>query len=85
MQESLRWIMQEQDRDYLIMASKIRSCLETENGKTLHNWLAGACFMDSPMNGMEIESTAQLQRINARRDLFIALQQVISDGGTFNE
>lgn len=78
--------MQEQaDREYLIMASKIRSCLETENGRTLHNWLVGACFMDSPMNGMEIESTAQLQRINARRDLYIALQQVISDGGLIDE
>lgn len=78
-------MQEQQDREYLIMASKIRSCLETENGRTLHNWLAGACFMDSPMNGMEIESTAQLQRINARRDLYIALQQVIADGGELHE
>lgn len=78
-------MQEQQDREYLIMASKIRSCLETENGRTLHNWLAGACYMDSPMNGMEIESTAQLQRINARRDLYIALQQVIADGGELHE
>ena len=73
--------MQEQDREYLILATKIRSCLETENGKALYGWLEAACFRTTPANNYEIENTAHIQRINARRDLFIALQQIISDGG----
>jgi len=69
-----------EQRDYLMMASRIRAALSTESGAILKEWLRHACFMDTPMNNMECESLAQTQRIGARRDLFIVLEQIEKDG-----
>lgn len=77
--------MDNNDREYLIMASKIRSCLQSENGKTLYEWLKGACFMSDAMTIEQVESMPQTQHIASRRDLFIALQRVMADGGTIDE
>ena len=71
--------------EYLAIASRIRAALSTENGQTLKAWLKSACYMDSPMNNGEIESQAQTQRISARRDLFIALEQIEKDGAHVTE
>lgn len=72
--------MNEQEREYYLMASRIRAALATENGRVLKIWLRAACYMDGPMNNAEIESAAQTQRISARRDLFLALEQIERDG-----
>ena len=86
MQEKVWCNVQSQaDREYLIMASKIRSCLQSENGKTLYEWLKGACFMKDAMKPEYIDSMAVTQHIASRRDLFIALEGVIADGGTIDE
>lgn len=71
--------------EYLELASRIRAALATENGQQLRAWLKHACFMDTPMNNGEIESQAQTQRISARRDLFIALEQIEKDGAHVTE
>lgn len=71
--------------EYLAMASRIRAALATENGQQLKAWLKSACFMDTPMNNGEIESQAMTQRISARRDLFIALEQIEKDGAHVTE
>ena len=71
--------------EYMAMASRIRAALSTENGQQLKAWLKSACFMDTPMNNGEIESQAQTQRISARRDLFIALEQIEKDGAHVTE
>ena len=75
------------ERDELLLAAAIHSALATENGKRLKDWLRHACFMDSPMNLGEIESTAQTVRIEARRDLFIVLEYLEKEGAnvTSNE
>lgn len=72
--------MNQEQRDYYMMASRIRAALSGESGAVLKAWLRQACFMDSPMNNMEIESQAHTQRISARRDLFIALENIEKDG-----
>ena len=72
--------MSTEQRDYLMMASRIRAASSTESGAILKEWLRTACFMDVPMNLGEIESAAQTQRIGARRDLFIVLEQIEKDG-----
>lgn len=71
--------------EYMAMASRIRAALATENGQALKAWLKSACFMDAPMNNGEIESQAQTQRISARRDLFIVLEQIEKDGAHVTE
>ena len=71
--------------EYQAIASRIRAALSTENGQALKAWLKSACYMDSPMNNGELESQAQTQRISARRDLFIALEQIEKDGAHVTE
>lgn len=71
--------------EYMAMASRIRAALATENGQALKEWLKSACYMDTPMHNWEIDSQAQTQRISARRDLFIALEQIEKDGAHVTE
>jgi hypothetical protein len=71
--------------EYMAMASRIRAALSTENGRVLKDWLKTACFMDAPMNNGEIDSQAMTQRISARRDLYIVLEQIEKDGAHVTE
>lgn len=70
----------QEEREALLLAAAIHSVFATENGKKLKAWLKTACFMDTPMRMSEIESPAQTQRIEARRDLFIALELLEKEG-----
>jgi len=68
------------ERERLLLAGAIHGAFATENGKKLKEWLRTACYMDGPMQMNEIESPAQTQRIAARRDLFITLEQFEKEG-----
>ena len=67
-------------REHKHLCAHIHTALATDSGLRLKAWLRSACFMDTPMDGREIESRAMTQRVNARRDLFIALEQLAKEG-----
>ncbi|MDR2056575.1 MAG: hypothetical protein LBQ10_12030 [Desulfovibrio sp.] len=67
----------------LVLAAHIATALATKSGTALKAWLREACYMDWPMTGEEIESAAQTQRIGARRDLFIALENLEKEGAQY--
>lgn len=60
----------------------IRTALSTPSGKILKQWLKANCFMNGTMAVETLDNNAANQRINARRDLFIALTNLEENGVT---
>jgi len=62
---------------YLLQCKQIQSALTTPAGVVLYGWLKENCFMSDVMTEQAMESVAANQRVNARRDLFIALDNIL--------
>lgn len=68
------------EKDHITLCRHINNAFSTESGKVALKWLKEACYMATPLNVSEIESVAQNNRINARRDLFIVLEELKNKG-----
>jgi len=62
---------------YLLQCKQIQAALSTSAGVVLYEWLKENCFMSDVMAEKAMESVAANQRVNARRDLFIALDNIL--------
>lgn len=66
--------------EHKALVMHIKAALTTKSGIVLLNWLKDNCFMNGPMEFKAIESPAFNQRVNARRDLFITLNNLLQEG-----
>lgn len=69
-----------QNKEARILAAKIASALRAENGKALLAWLRSECYMENFINPGGVDNAAFVQYVNARRDLFIKLEQLAKEG-----
>ena len=70
--------MIDEDRKYL--ALHVKTALTTKSGAVLRELLREYCFMTEPTSADVLESTALVHRINARRDLYIMLENLLQEG-----
>lgn len=68
------------DNEARIKAAKIATLLKSEGGKTLLDWLKHECYMESFINPGGVDNVSFVQYVNARRDLYIQLEQLAKEG-----
>ena len=73
-------INKEQEQQHRVLCMHIKNALTTQSGVILRQWLRDSCFMTEAMTLEAIESTAANQRVNARRDLYITLENLLQEG-----
>lgn len=73
----------EQEKQHKILCMHLKNALTTPSGAILRQWLRENCFMDAPMTLEAIDSPAFNQRVNARRDLYIALDNLLQEGMSY--
>lgn len=71
-------------QDHLRLCAHIRQALSTPSGVVLREWLKENCFMNDPTTLDHIESNNAAQRVLARRDLYITLDNLFDQGVDYN-
>lgn len=66
--------------EHASLCISIKNALTTPNGAVLRQWLKENCFMTECMKVEQIDSVGANQRVNARRDLYIALENLLQEG-----
>lgn len=67
------------EKEAQIKAAKIASLLQSEGGKALLEWLRRECYMEQFVNPGGVDNVAFVQYVNARRDLYIQLEQLAKE------
>lgn len=66
--------------DRTTLAMHIKTALTTRSGAVLRQWLKENCFMTEASRMEFIDSPGAQQRLNARRDLYIELDNLLQEG-----
>ena len=70
----------EDEARHKILCAHLHNAFSTRSGQVALQWLKENCFMAEPMQLEAAESAPFNYRVNARRDLFIVLEQFLKEG-----
>lgn len=76
------WTLEQErvKKDQALLSIHIKNSLTTNSGLVLRDWLKQACCMDITMPPENIDSVAANARLNALRDLYIQLDNLLAQG-----
>lgn len=71
---------EEAKKEHVRLCNHIKNALTTPSGAILREWLKKECFMSYPMSTEADHFEAYNYRVNARRDLYITLENLLQEG-----